>query len=405
MKRLKREDLPQRGICEKIRWKGRDAVRLANGMVEMISLTRGGHLAVFRFLNRNGRPPQNVLWEAPWTTCDPEGDWSNERSRLYGPRETGRFLAGFTGHALCLDYFGEPTAEQAACGLSLHGEAAIGRWEVINSSPAEKVQCKWKVALPISQLSFEREVQISNGQSVAYVEETITNERDLAHQCDWVQHVTFGPPFLSEGVSSVTASACSGVTSPLGYEGKSLLPNNHHFSWPYVRRSGNDGLADLRLLFIEKGRGFLAGVELDPKKEVEYILAINWKFRLGVSYCFRRCDFPWIAIWEENCARQGSPWNGNTQARGMEFGTRPLPLAGDGGLPGKPFSGTRRGCSIAAHGQRTARYIMSLFEVPAKMRSVGSVEPVDDAISIYNEDRTTSIILPAQGCEAFLAKR
>jgi hypothetical protein len=347
VKGLKLKEISPRGICEKVRWKGRDAVRLANGMVEMISLTCGGHLSVFRFLNHNGRPSQNVLWEAPWTTCDPERVWSDERSQLYGSPETGRFLAGFTGHALCLDYFGEPTAEKAAAGLSIHGEAAIARWKVIGSSLTEKVQCKWRVALPISQLSFEREVQLSNGQSVAYIEETVTNKREIAHQFDCVQHVTFGPPFLSEGMSTVTASACSGVTSPLGYEGKSLLPNNHHFSWPYAQRAANKGPADLRLPFTEKGQGFLAGMKLDPGKSVEYISVINWESRLGVAYCFRRCDFPWIAVWEENCARQVPPWNGSTQARGMEFGTRPLPLAGYGGFPGETFSDTPRGCSIA----------------------------------------------------------
>lgn len=396
-------EIALRQICEPIRWKGRDALRIANGKVELISLTCGGHFAAFRLLDRDGRLFPNAFWEVPWTTCDPDCDWSHERSRLYGPRETGRFLAGFTGHALCLDYFGEPTREKAAAGLSLHGEAAIARWNVIGSSESQKAQCKWEVDLPISRLSFEREVNLSNGQSVAYVQETVINERNVAHKCDWVQHVTFGPPFLSEGVSTVIVSARSGVTSPLGYEGKSLLPNNRHFSWPYVQYAANNGPTDLRLPFTQKGQGFLAGLKLDSGQEIEFLLAINWKLRMGVGYCFCRRDFPWMAVWEENCTRRDAPWNGNTQARGMEFGTRPLPLAGDGGLPCESFSDTPTGCSIAAHGKRTARYIMFLFEVPSEMRSVGKVEPLDDAISIYNEDGTGSFSLPAEGCEKFLA--
>src|ERR1035441_323171 len=42
--------------CESVRWKGPDAVRLANEIVELISLTGGGHLAAFRFLDHDGRP-------------------------------------------------------------------------------------------------------------------------------------------------------------------------------------------------------------------------------------------------------------------------------------------------------------------------------------------------------------
>lgn len=86
-----------------IQWKGREAVRLTNGIVEVIALVSGGHIASSRFLNGAGRPTQNVLWEAPWPLCDPDEAWSTEKSQLYGPPETGKFLARFTGHALCLD--------------------------------------------------------------------------------------------------------------------------------------------------------------------------------------------------------------------------------------------------------------------------------------------------------------
>jgi hypothetical protein len=38
---------------------------------------------------------------------------------------------------------------------------------------------------------------------------------------------------------------------------------------------------------------------------------------------WKRADFPWLGIWEENRARQGAPWNGVTLTRGMEFGVSP----------------------------------------------------------------------------------
>jgi len=371
--------------------------------VELISLTGGGHLAAFRFLDRDGRSSPNVLWEAPWTTFDPDRDWSQDMSRLYGPPETGRFLAGFTGHALCLDYFGEPAAGKAAAGLSLHGEAAISQWSVIGSAESRRAQCRWAVSLPISRLTFEREIYLGDGQSVAYVQETVSNQGDLERQCDWVQHVTFGPPFLTEGVSTLIVSAQSGMTSPFGYGGKSILPDNLHFSWPYVRRRVGNGTADLRLPFTEKGQGFLAGIKLDPERQIEVLLAINWRLHLGVGYCFRRRDFPWMAIWEENCARQNPPWNGNTQARGMEFGTTPLPLAANGGPPDKHFVDIPRGCSIAAYGKKTAHYMMFLFAVSAEMHSAEDAVPVGDAISIYDANGTASLSVPAEGCEEFLA--
>lgn len=59
-------------IREKVKWKGCDAIRQTNGIMELISLAGGGHLASFRFVGRDGQPSPNVLWEAPWTIADPD---------------------------------------------------------------------------------------------------------------------------------------------------------------------------------------------------------------------------------------------------------------------------------------------------------------------------------------------
>ena len=79
--------------------------------------------------------------------------------------------------------------------------------------------CQWNVTLPAAHLKFERQVRLAEGESVAYVQETVSNQRDVDHACDWVQHATFGPPFLQEGESTVTASGQRGKTWPLDYEG------------------------------------------------------------------------------------------------------------------------------------------------------------------------------------------
>src|SRR5256886_16291338 len=49
------------------------------------------------------------------------------------------------------------------------------------------------------------------------------------------------------------------------------------------------------------------------------------QFRQAFGYVWKRADFPWLGIWEENCSRQASPWDGKTVTRGMEFGASPFP--------------------------------------------------------------------------------
>jgi hypothetical protein len=391
-------------ICERIQWKGRDAIRLTNGIVELISLAGGGHLASFRFLAQEGRDSENVLWEAPWVTYDPIQSWSEDLSRIYGPAEIGRFLASYTGHALCLDYFGAPSQESASLGLSLHGEAAITQWIPTLPAKAGKAHCRCNATLPVSQLTFEREIRLIEGQSVAYVEETVSNGSSSDHRCDWVQHVTFGKPFLRAGESTLIASAQRGLTWASAYEGGSLLAAGREFTWPFAPREAVDEFADLRKPFSVEGRGFLAGVQLDTSREEEFVVAINWTSRLGVGYCFRRCDFPWMAVWEENCARQNAPWNGTTSARGMECGTTPLPFGEQALAQQRVIFDSNTGCIIPSRGKKTARYLIFLFSLPGHVRSIQEAATNGDSIVLRDDRGELVLTIPAEGAEVFMTE-
>jgi hypothetical protein len=389
---------------ESVRWKGREATRLANGIIELIALTGGGHLAGLRLLGEEGRLCQNVLWEPPWPTYDPLPGPPAELLPTYGPPGVDKFMAGYTGHSLCLDYFGEPSPRQAAAGLGLHGEAPVAHWEVARPAQPEKAHCRWNVRLPAAHLQFEREIRLGDGESVAYIQETVSNERDVDHACDWVQHATFGPPFLKEAESTLTASAQRGKTWPLEYEGGLLVAKDREFDWPYAPCAEGQGVTDLRQPFATMGRGLVATTLLDPRREMQYVVAANWKRRLGVGYCFRRQDFPWMTIWEENLSRQSTPWNGRTQARGMEFGTTPLPLGSDENFRRGPLFGTPGWCVIPARGAKTARYLIFLFTIPAHLQSITNVALEADAIILFDDPTRPTVPIPAQGCATFLSK-
>jgi hypothetical protein len=388
---------------QSIRWNNREATRLTNGVVDLVALTSGGHLAEFRFLEQEGRISSNTFWEAPWITFDSGGKAADDLPAIYGPVEVRRFFSSYTGHCLCLDYFGGPSAEQAAAGLSMHGEAPNARWHLLSPSARGGALARWKVQLPSAQLAFEREIRLGVGESVAYVRETVSNEGGAEHPFDWVQHVTFGPPLLKEGESTLSASASRGITWPVDYDGGSMLANNREFTWPHAPLASGKGSADLRQPFATKGLGFIAGIQLDPGRQQEYVLAVNWKERLGVGYCFRRADFPWMTISEENHSRQDTPWNGRVQARGMEFGTTPLPLGREETVRRGPVFDTPHQCVIPAGGKKTAQYLIFLFKIPGGVESIENVEAAGDAIVLYDQSGRPSLSIPAAGCGDFLA--
>ena len=58
-----------------------------------------------------------------------------------------------------------------------------------------------------------------------------------------------------------------------------------------------------------------------------FVAGMNTALGLLITYCFKRADFPWVAVWEENQGIAAVPWRQQTRAEGLEFSTTPLPVA------------------------------------------------------------------------------
>jgi len=362
---------PCTSAVKHISWKGRSAWCLSNGVVEATVLEGGGHIAGFRFVQGSG--PVNVLWEAPWKTIDPDQYHPAMHSRAYGPAPVGRFLSGFTGHALCLDLFGAPSEEETEQGLTLHGEAPVARWaaQVIDSG------IRMRARLPVAGLLVERELSLRDRESVLYIAETVSNEREQERAVQWVQHTTLGRPLLAPGESVIAIPARRAKTWALGYGGKSLVPDDTEFSWPKL-----DGI-NISQPFARRGTGMVVAALLDQGRTYAFIAALNWRLGLVFGYCFRRQDFPWVAIWEENRAREDAPWNGNTQARGAEFGTTPMPIGKAAALEAGPLFDTPTFLTLPARGRKRVAYAAFIAEVPHDWRDLRDVTLSEHTISLH----------------------
>src|SRR5579863_3838704 len=124
---MRRED---RLSCRKTKWHGREAYLVTNGVVRLVMLIGGGHIAEFRFESLAGFPTTNPLWLPPWKTIEPYKYRADKHESQYGSITEGKLLSGISGHSICLDYFGSPSIEEARQGLSQHGEAPNVKWKV-----------------------------------------------------------------------------------------------------------------------------------------------------------------------------------------------------------------------------------------------------------------------------------
>jgi hypothetical protein len=288
-------------------YRNRRAVQLENADVRVTVTVEGGHIAEI-FHKPIG---VNPLWTPPWPSIEPS-TYDPEKHIEYGLNAESRLLSGIMGHNTCLDLFGPPSEDEAAAGVGVHGEASVLPYEFDMSRDDMSCCC----IMPMSQMRFERRLRL-DGLKIL-IEETVENLSPWDKPIAWTQHVTLGPPFLQPGKTKFEASATRSRT----YDGDfgNLFGRGVEFEWPLAPlREG--GAYDLR---VYSDRDVSAGFTthlMDPSKEEAYFKASNSGVTFG--YAWKRADFPWLGIWEENHARGGAPWNGVSVTRGMEFGVSP----------------------------------------------------------------------------------
>ncbi len=382
-------------------WQGREAYLLGNDRVRMVNLTGGGHIAEFRFAESTGHPTVSPLWVPPWKTIEPYRYRPKVHASRYGTITEGKLLSGLVGHNICLDYFGSPSEQEAAQGLSQHGEAAVAKWQKTHLRVASRsVALTLSVRLPVAGLHFSREIQLRRGESVAYCKETVFNERKADHFYHWTQHVTLGPPFLSPPDSRIAIPATQGKTFPHEYgEGMDLLAPSREFWWPAAPTSSG-GKVDLTHVFLWPGKGLVAAALLDPKRDVGYIAALNPNTRLMIGYAFSRRDFPWVTVWEENLTLAVPPWNRQCRARGLEFGTTPFPVVRREAFALGPLFNTPTLAYTPARSRTTVHYVTFLTRLPPDFGNLHEIRLSQEEILVQGTGRQEVLRVPASGIAA-----
>jgi hypothetical protein len=271
------------------RYRGRRATSIENELVRITVLHEGGHIA--EILDKPSGV--NPLWTPPWESIEPS-TYDARKHPEYGADAESKLLSGIMGHNLCMDIFGGPSAEEAAAGLTVHGEASVAVYEVT----AVDGELTERARLPQAQLRVERRIRLAG--RIVEIAEAVENEAITDRPIAWTEHVTLGPPFLEKGVTEFRAP----VTQSQVLE---------------------KGCGDLRRYTDAPVSGGFTTHLMDPARDTAFFVAWSPRSRLALAYIWRRADFPWLGVWEENYSRTGAPWNGRTLTRGMEFGASPMP--------------------------------------------------------------------------------
>ena len=293
--------------------RGRRAARIENDALRVTVLQEGGHIA--EILDK--ATGVNPLWTPSWPSIEPS-TYDYAKHPEYGGGVDASLLAGIMGHNLCLDIFGGPSDAEAAAGLPVHGEASQVRYE-LEQSGRTLVQ---RARLPLTNLRVERTIRLTD--RAVRVKESVENPSGVDRPVGWTEHVTLGPPFLEKGVTEFRVSASRSKVFEPAFGSADYLEPGAEFEWPAAPRMGG-GTADLRRSSASAASSAYTAHLMDPRQDTAFFVAFSPEFRLAFGYVWRRADFPWMGIWEENASRTVPPWNGSTLTRGMEFGASPFP--------------------------------------------------------------------------------
>jgi len=330
-----------------ISFQGRQASRLENDILRVTVLHGGGHIAEV-FDKRAGVSP---LWIPHWPSMEPS-EFENQRPDRYGTGDDAKLLAAIMGHNLCLDLFGGPSRDEAAAGFTVHGEASVNQYDVTE----KQGELITRLTLPLSQLRFSRSIQL-HGENIR-IRESVENLTAMDRPLAWTQHVTLGPPFLDPPSTLFNASMTRSITFDTDTGSDAYLSPRTEFAWPMAPRS-DGGFADLRQMKTPAPASGFTTHLADPQREHAHFTAYSPQFRLAFGYIWKQADFPWLGIWEENCSRQGSPWDGRTVTRGMEFGVSPFPETRREMIERHQLLGAPTYKWLPAHGRLEAEYWVS----------------------------------------------
>lgn len=339
---------------------GRRAFVLENPQMRVSTLPGGGFIGEIRFKSENPKKSINPLRVPHYQTIDPYKYDVARDGDLYGTGIQRRLMSGYMGHFLCFPHFAASSAAEFRQDYGQHGEALAVEWKLQQVETHEKeVTLRYGADLPMTRFRVERAITLPADETVGYVEETVDNLEVFDRPVQWVQHVTFGPPFLELDKTFADASVAK-VVSRRGRE------MSAEATWPRLQDASGASI-DLRV-FSGHGNTWL----MDRSGPHVWFTMYNSEYPVLIGYIFESASNPWVFDWQENQTVTEKPWNGKVIARAICIGDSTI-----SGLRNAVTRGSALGVPvyswIEARQRRTQRYAFFLAEIPLGYKGVAAL--------------------------------
>jgi hypothetical protein len=303
-------------------------------------------------------------------------------------------MAGYMGHYLCFPYFGGSISSvEEELGYSTHGEAYTVNYEVKEKMGVDGAVVTASAVLPLTKYSVTRSLTLLPEQSVVLVREVIENLEHFDRPYHWVQHITFGKPFVEYGKTMVDAPV-----SRIAFSAKKDDPSNlNTVQWPIVSTEGGATI-NAGVFGSDKGEGGYFAWLMDPGREYTWFTMYNTDHKLLVGYIFSKDENPWIGDWQENQRSQDLPRNGKTVAWGLEVGTTPFG-SGINSIEQEAVFDTKTYRWVGASEKKEQSYLIFLLQIDEGFKGVKDLK-LEKGVIILVEKESEDQIPIAHGFAA-----
>lgn len=361
---------------------GRQAYVLSNGVVRASVLKGGGHIAELRFLTGDSARQVNPFRIPHYPTIEPYAYNPAKHDALYGDSPHRVLHSGYMGHLLCFPFYGPVSSEEEARnGLGNHGEAPIVEWKLVRHSVTpDAVSIDVEAELRTTRFRAGRRITLARGATGLQVDEWVENLLPFDRPVNWMQHATFGPPFVESGATMLDMDATRGDAMQLG-----------EHRWPRMKSAA--GEFDARPMVKENDGRYTAWL-LDPTRTEHWFTLYNAKFPVLIGYTFPASDNPWLGDWMENRRNTTLPWNGQAVARGIEFGSTPYAEGLRKSIDRGTLLDTKTFRWIGGYQRVHTSFTVWLAALPEQYRGTADVRKTSTGYSVIEAGNSRNVSAP-----------
>lgn len=294
------------------------------------------------------------------------------------------------GHFVCLDGFGPASADERAAGMPFHGEAYVLPW-VLHSEQktGNTLSAGFSVNMPLAHETFARTFHLVDGESIVWVDSSVTSLLSFDRPLFWAEHATVSAPFLEPGKVAVDMPVTRSKTKMVPAQ---AIPTRQlrsfvDFTWPLAPTTEGTPF-DVRTAPMKPNTTDHLTSLVDPSRRLGFVTALHPEKKLLIGWVFRREEFPWVQTW----LSYPGP---NRMARGLEFSTQPFDLPRAEVLKHGPLFDTPVYRILPAKSTITSSFLMFYTAVPDGFLKVDDVQLSGGKLVIEDRANKKTVTLAA----------